>query len=261
VQRCWATWNAVCGYLHLEDLIPDNPMPHVARPRVNTDTTPKALPADTVQALVGAVSDPPKRRATDWDERDLAIVMTGLLTGLRSAELCALNVGDLWRTDDGAGAVRVRHGKGNKERVVPVEAALLAVIDDYLDSRTTRFPQPRHRGRGLAGWPHAAALFVGRDGQRLTRGTLQSRLRRAFRLTGQPGSRQPGALAHALRHTFATELAKSEVSVYTLMNLLGHKSMATSQRYVTAAGTQTRTAAASNPLYRLLNDQNPDATD
>jgi integrase/recombinase XerC len=207
------------------------------------------------------VSDPPKRRATDWDERDLAIVMTGLLTGLRSAELCALNVGDLWRTDDGAGAVRVRHGKGNKERVVPVEAALLAVIDDYLDSRTTRFPQPRHRGRGLAGWPHAAALFVGRDGQRLTRGTLQSRLRRAFRLTGQPGSRQPGALAHALRHTFATELAKSEVSVYTLMNLLGHKSMATSQRYVTAAGTQTRTAAASNPLYRLLNDQNPDATD
>jgi hypothetical protein len=40
----------------------------------------------------------------------------------------------------------------------------------------------------------------------------------------------------------------------TLMNLLGHKSMATSQRYVTAAGTQTRTAAAANPLYRLLND-------
>ena len=122
-------------------------------------------------------------------------------------------------------------------------------------------PRPRHRGRGLAAWPHSAPLFVGRDGQRLTRGTLQSRLRRAFRLTGQPGSRQPGALAHSLRHTFATELAKSDVSVYTLMNLLGHKSMATSQRYVTAAGTQTRTAAAANPLYRLLNDRNPDATD
>jgi Phage integrase family len=118
--------------------------------------------------------------------------------------------------------VRVGRGKGNKERVVPVEAALLAVIDDYLDSRATRFPRPRQRGRGLAGWPHTAPLFVGRDGQRLTRGTLQSRLRRAFRLTGQPGSRQPGALAHALRHTVATELAKSEVSVYTLMNLLGH---------------------------------------
>ena len=55
-----------------------------------------------------------------------------------------------------------------------------------------------------------------------------------------------------LRHTFATELANAEVSVYTLMKLLGHESMVTSQRYVTAAGTETRTAAAQNTLYGLL---------
>jgi Phage integrase family len=42
-----------------------------------------------------------------------------------------------------------------------------------------------------------------------------------------------------LRHTFATELANSDVSVYTLMKLLGHQSMVTAQRYVTAAGTET----------------------
>ena len=41
---------------------------------------------------------------------------------------------------------------------------------------------------------------------------------------------------HGLRHTFATELANADVSVYTLMKLLGHESMVTSQRYVTAAG-------------------------
>jgi integrase len=52
--------------------------------------------------------------------------------------------------------------------------------------------------------------------------------------------------------TYATELAGSDVSVYTLMKLLGHESMTTSQRYVTAAGTETRTAAAQNPLYALL---------
>jgi hypothetical protein len=51
---------------------------------------------------------------------------------------------------------------------------------------------------------------------------------------------------------FATELANSAVSVYTLMKLLGHESMVTSQRYVTAAGTETRTAAAQNKLYGLL---------
>jgi integrase/recombinase XerC len=58
--------------------------------------------------------------------------------------------------------------------------------------------------------------------------------------------------AHGLRHTLATELANADVSVYTLMKLLGHESMVTSQRYVSAAGTETRTAADQNKLYGLL---------
>jgi integrase len=56
-----------------------------------------------------------------------------------------------------------------------------------------------------------------------------------------------------LRHTFATELANSEVSVYTLMKLLALESMVTSQRYVTA-GNETRTAAAQNKLYDLADE-------
>jgi integrase/recombinase XerC len=51
-----------------------------------------------------------------------------------------------------------------------------------------------------------------------------------------------------------SELANSDVSVYTLMKLLGHQSMVTAQRYVTAAGTETRAAAAQNRLYRLLTE-------
>jgi integrase len=61
-----------------------------------------------------------------------------------------------------------------------------------------------------------------------------------------------GALVHGLRHTYATELANSEVSVYTLMKLLGHESMATSQRYVAGAARETRVAAAQNPLYGFI---------
>jgi integrase/recombinase XerC len=53
-----------------------------------------------------------------------------------------------------------------------------------------------------------------------------------------------GALLHAFRHTFATELANADVNVYTLRDLLGHASIATSQRYVEAAGAETRSAAA-----------------
>ena len=57
----------------------------------------------------------------------------------------------------------------------------------------------------------------------------------------------------SIRHQRSTPFTSSnaDVSVYTLMKLLGHESMVTSQRYVTAAGTETRTAAAQNKLYRL----------
>lgn len=96
--------------------------------------------------------------------------------------------------------------------------------------------------------------FVGRDGQRITRGTVQSRIKRAFKLAGPDAQPVPGAMVHGLRHTFATELANANVSVYTLMKLLGHESMTTSQRYVTAAGTETRTAAAQNRMYELAAD-------
>ena len=187
-------------------------------------------------------------------QRDRALILTALLGGLRADELRRANVGDLRRTDDGA----VMHvcGKGGKDRRIPIEPALLDVLERYLDSRLTRFPATTKRrsspGGGLTAWPSGAPLFVGADGERITRGTLQYRVLRAFRRAGIDADRARGALVHGLRHTFATELANADVSVYALMKLLGHESMVTSQRYVTAAGTETRTAAAQNKLYGLL---------
>ena len=60
-----------------------------------------------------------------------------------------------------------------------------------------------------------------------------------------------------IRHQQSTPFTSSnaDVSVYALMKLLGHESMVTSQRYVTAAGTETRTAAAQNKLYSLLAEE------
>ena len=96
---------------------------------------------------------------------------------------------------------------------------------------------------------------MGPDGDRITRGTLQYRVPRAFRRAGIDADPARGALVHGLRHTFATELANADVSVYTLMKLLGHESMVTSQRYVSAAGSETRSAAAQNKPYGLLEQQ------
>ena len=157
---------------------------------------------------------------------------------------------------EGAGVIHVR-GKGGKDRTVPIEAELVAVIERYLDSRAARFPSTARRAAGSSGlalWPAHSPLFVGRDGDRITRGTLQSRIKRAFHRAGPDAQPVPGALVHGLRHTYATELAENEVSVYTLMKLLGHESMATSQRYVSAAGSETRSAAARNPLYGIVSE-------
>jgi integrase/recombinase XerC len=185
--------------------------------------------------------------------------LTALLAGLRAEELRQADVGDIRTTDDGAAVIHVK-GKGGKERSVPIEAELLAVLETYLDSRAIRFPQAEKRraaeGSGLARWSARSPLFVGRDGERITQGTLQSRIKRAFKRAGPDAQPVPGALIHGLRHTYATELAGSDVSVYTLMKLLGHESMTTSQRYVTAAGSETRSAAALNPLYAFISDQN-----
>ena len=100
----------------------------------------------------------------------------------------------------------------------------MQIVEAYLDSRIVRFPASAKRhspAGGLATWPASAALLVGADGDRITRGTLQYRVLRAFRRAGIDGDCARATLVHGLRHTFATELANSDVSVYTLMNLLG----------------------------------------
>jgi integrase len=212
------------------------------------------LGAETVASLLAVIdADNGSPRRSDWAERDRAIVLTAVLAGLRADELVRANVGDIRTTADG-GVIQVR-GKGNKDRRIPVEQPLVDVVEAYLDSRADRFPgSAKHRrgASGLPAWPATAALFVGTDGERISRGTLQYRVLRAFKKAGLNGERARGALVHGFRHTFATELANENVSVYTLMKLLGHESMVTSQRYVDGAGAENRTAAAQNPLYGLI---------
>jgi integrase/recombinase XerC len=255
IRRCWSTWNVLCTFLYTSEDLTANPMQLVGRPRLATPLPPRAA----VEALLETVAqDRHSKRRTDWGERDLAIILTAPLAGLRADELCRADIGDIRVTADGAAVIHVK-GKGGKERSVPIEAALLSVITTYLASRAARFPGATKReveaeGSALSRWPARSPLFVGRDGERITRGTLQSRVKRAFRRSGPDAQPVPGALVHGLRHTYATELAGSDVSVYTLMKLLGHESMTTSQRYVTAAGTETRSAAARNALYALIPD-------
>jgi integrase len=127
-------------------------MPLIGRPKL-AKTLPKALPTDSVAALLATLNeDPPRPRRSDWVERDRALILTALLAGLRADELLRANVGDLRPSHDGA-VIHVR-GKGGKDRRIPIEAPLVEILERYLNSRATRFPattRQRSPGRGRQG--------------------------------------------------------------------------------------------------------------
>jgi len=108
IRRCWSTWNVLCQFLYTAELIPANPMSFVGRPTA-AKTLPRSLPQPAVTALLNAVDrDHESTRRTDWPERDLALILTGLLAGLRADELRRADVGDIRRSTDGGGVLHVR---------------------------------------------------------------------------------------------------------------------------------------------------------
>jgi len=87
-----------------------------------------AYPGDGINGLVaafGRADDQPQFIQTrhDWPQRDLALILTGLLDGLRADELRRADVGDIRRSTDGGAVLHVR-GKGSKDRAVPIEVEL-----------------------------------------------------------------------------------------------------------------------------------------
>jgi integrase len=147
----------------------------------------------------------------------------------------------------------------------PIEGELLSVSETYLNSRAIRVPDAvKRKGAAVGVWPATVARWVSaiRRAQRRTHHTWNAAiaLERAFKRAGPDAQPVLGALVHGLRHTYATELAGSDVSVYTLMKLLGHESMTTSQRHVAAAGTapivpqrKTRSMSSSGHIVDLIN--------
>jgi len=161
---------------------------------------------------------------------------------LRSAELLDLRLDSL----AGRPGERRLHvlGKGGRDRSVPIEPPLEAVLEAYLASRRARFGHRRLARR--------AALFVDTRGEPLQRGGLQYLVGTTLRWAGLNDRRARGALVHALRHTFATRLAEDGATATEIMNLLGHASLTTSQAYIDATAREQREAARANRTYRAL---------
>ena len=137
--------------------------------------------------------------------------------GLRVSEACGLDVGDV-ETSGAHTFVRVRQGKGRKDRLVPLGSKACAALAAYTTLRPAR----------LTATPHAesAALFVTARGRRIGPRAVRRVLSRREVATGTPQ-----VSPHALRHSFATHLLGEGADLRSIQEMLGHASLRTTQRY------------------------------
>jgi integrase/recombinase XerC len=166
---------------------------------------PATLDADQVASLLAISGD-------DFlTLRDRAMLELFYSSGLRLAELVGLDLVDVDAADR---TVRVT-GKGSKTRVVPVGKAALAALHDWLQVR----PEVAS--------PEEQALFLTRNGKRISHRSVQTRVNHWARRQGAPTGVHP----HMLRHSFATHLLESSRDLRAVQEMLGHASLSTTQVY------------------------------
>jgi integrase/recombinase XerC len=182
----------------------DNPCEAVTAPKV-----PKRLPVHlSIDDLSVLLSSPDP--AMPLGRRDRALLELLYSSGLRAAECAGLD----WKSiHEGLGVARVL-GKGRKERVVPVGADALAALRTYRDG----WRSPRLDER---------AVFLNAGGTRLTTRSIGRIVERHVAAAGLAARATP----HALRHSFATHLLENGADLRAIQEMLGHASIATTQRY------------------------------
>ncbi len=188
--------------------VPTNPLLAVSLPKAEK-RLPVFLTIKQVDALLRAPHlAKPERQAPAWMAwRDAAILELFYSSGLRLAELAALDVGEI---DPYNETVRVL-GKGAKERIVPVGAPALQALQEY-----------RHRAKVRAG-----PLFISKLRKRLSAGSVWVLVKKYLQLAEIPVPASP----HKLRHSFATHLLDAGADLRSVQSLLGHASLSTTQIY------------------------------
>ncbi|NGX39098.1 MAG: Tyrosine recombinase XerD [Chlamydiae bacterium] len=203
IYRALIALKSLFRFLRKEGYIPSKHTLYLDTPKI-WQLIPEVLTEKEVQDLLQAPNTEEKIGA-----RDRAILEVLYACGLRVSEVCGLNISDV---DDSF--VRVM-GKGGKERVVPIAPSAIEWIDHYL---------LLYRGEVTKG---GEALFVSARGKRMDRVAVWNRVK-----VYAKGARIVKTISpHTLRHSFATHLLENGADLRVIQELLGHASVATTDRY------------------------------
>ena len=208
ISRRLAAVRSFGKFLCREGVIRSNPAEALRGPR-HDRKLPHFLTVSDIQRLLNAPpgNDPLGRR-------DRAILETLYSAGLRVSELCGLNVADL-DLQDGVAIVR---GKGQKERLALLGEPAQAALNCWLSDREGIICERKH---------DCPAVFLNHLGTRLTPRSVGRLLEKYLALAGL----DPRTSPHTLRHSFATHLLDAGADIRGVQELLGHKSLSTTQVY------------------------------
>lgn len=204
-------------YLRLMNIIEANPAVDLESPKL-PERQPVYLKLEEANELLTAVDGANK-------ERDNAIITLFLNCGLRLSELVSIDI------DDVKGDILSVIGKGNKERTIYLNDICKAAIKEYLQVR----PESKDK-----------ALFLSNRNMRIGKRGIQHMLDKFLNKAALTGYSP-----HKLRHTAATLLYQhGNVDIRTLQEILGHKSVSTTQIYTHINNEQLRNAVNKNPLNK-----------
>jgi len=207
VSRKLSVLRSFFRYLEKRGIMTGNPARAVLSPKIGRKI-PAFLSVDDMFRLLDAITGD-----TLLDLRNRAIFETIYSTGIRVSEAAGLDAAHV-ETDERVFRV---YGKGAKERVVPVGKKALASIAAY---RTRLFEET---GIGAEEGP----LFLNKNRGRLTTRSMDRILKQTALRCGLTVSLSP----HALRHSFATHMLDAGADLRTVQEILGHKSLSTTQKY------------------------------
>ncbi|MCI5938967.1 MAG: site-specific tyrosine recombinase XerD [Bacilli bacterium] len=169
---------------------------------------PTVLSVEEVDMLLNSLTN-----NTPIESRNKAMIELAYASGLRVSELVGLTLPDLHLD---AGFVQV-HGKGNKERIVPVGEIAIDSLNNYINNDRMKLMKK-----------HTDILFLnGRDGGQITRQGFFLIIKEKVKACGINKEISP----HKLRHSFASHLLKNGVDLRLIQELLGHENISTTERY------------------------------
>jgi integrase/recombinase XerD len=197
----------------------DDPLEGVASPSFATPL-PRILRPDETVSLIEAADT-----STPIGLRDRCMLEVLYGSGLRVSELVSLHLGSV---DRRSGVIRVL-GKGRKERIVPLGAPALELLDRYLETARPLLAK--------CSMPDCDAVFLTRRGRAMTRQNFFLRIREVARIAGIGSER---VSPHVLRHAFATDLLEGGADLRAVQSMLGHADLATTEIYTHVSRSRLR---------------------